>query len=369
MEVGPGQKRVTVLDLMGAASASVPDSGAAMRRPGESIPGAGEGLDPSNDPDRGKQPAEDEGRQPAEGIDGLLERIEELSEQLQEIKDPNARAVAEELMAATLELHGVGLGRVMELAEQAGPDAAPLRDWLVKDGIVASLLLIHGLYPVDLETRVHEALAEVRPYMESHGGDVELLGLEGGVARLKLHGSCEGCPASQATLEMAVKKALMETAPDLVGMEVEGMDEPEPPADIGGTPLPLAPNGGEPSGADQNGDVAPAAATPAPSVPKVSEWRELPGAADVPVGATSALAGLLVANVAGTLLAYNDACSSCGSTLHGGDLDDGVISCPGCGKAFDLPKAGRPLEAGVPQLGPVPLLRESDGRVRVALPA
>ena len=96
-----------------------------------------------------------------------------------------------------------------------------MRDRLVDDGVVASLLLIHGLYPVSLEERVLEALDSVRPYMESHGGDVELLGIEDGVAKMRLVGHCEGCPASEATLELAIKKALEETAPDLEGLEVE----------------------------------------------------------------------------------------------------------------------------------------------------
>ncbi len=77
--------------------------------------------------------------------------------------------------------------------------------------------------------------------MESHGGDVELLGVEDGVARLRLAGSCHGCAASSSTLELAIKKALMETAPDLLDMDVEGEDEPAdhgPP--IRGTPLPMA---------------------------------------------------------------------------------------------------------------------------------
>ena len=63
----------------------------------------------------------------------------------------------------------------------------------------------------------------VRPYMESHGGDVELLGLEDGVARLRLVGHCNGCPASASTLELAIKEALDEAAPDLAGLEVEGV--------------------------------------------------------------------------------------------------------------------------------------------------
>jgi Fe-S cluster biogenesis protein NfuA/nitrite reductase/ring-hydroxylating ferredoxin subunit len=249
-------------------------------------------------------------------------------------------------MAATLELHGRALERVMELLDEAGPAVADLRDALVGDGVVASLLLVHGLYPVDLATRVREALDQVRPYMESHGGDVELLALEDGVARLRLHGSCDGCPASSATLELAIKKALMEAAPDLDGLEVEGAAAAEP--DNGGTPLAMAPAGA--------------------AVPSLSEWRRLDGAGDVEPETLAVLGGLAVANVGGTLLAYRNACAACGGPLDGGRLTGGVLSCPGCGRGFDLPRAGRPVEPGVPQLGPVPLLRDPDGGVRVALP-
>ena len=99
---------------------------------------------------------------------------------------------------------------------------ASSRERLADDGVVASLMLIHGLYPVALEERVAEALDSVRPYMESHGGDVELLGIEDGVARIRLEGSCDGCPASSSTLELAIKQALDEAAPDLEGLVVEG---------------------------------------------------------------------------------------------------------------------------------------------------
>ena len=94
--------------------------------------------------------------------------------------------------------------------------------------MIGSLMLIHDLYPVPLETRVQEALASVRPYMESHGGDVELLRLEDGIAHLRLVGHCHGCPASAATLELAIKEAIDDAAPDLLGLEVEGVAEPKP---------------------------------------------------------------------------------------------------------------------------------------------
>jgi Fe-S cluster biogenesis protein NfuA/predicted transcriptional regulator len=158
--------------------------------------------------------------------DELVERVQELTERLESIPDAAAREAAEGLIAAVMELYGEGLERIVHALDEAGPDAAELRTAIVDDGVVASLLLIHGLYPVDLETRVQEALDGVRPYMHSHGGDVELLGIEDGIARLRLEGSCSGCPASSATLEQAIRQALEEAAPDLLGLDVEGVESP-----------------------------------------------------------------------------------------------------------------------------------------------
>ncbi len=160
------------------------------------------------------------------GPDGLVERVQELTERLHALPDPAARAAGEALVSAIMDLYGEGLERIVRILDEAGPEADGLRRAIVDDGVVASLLLIHGLYPVDLETRVQEALDGVRPYMHSHGGDVELLSLEEGVARLRLEGSCQGCPASAATLEQAIRQALEEAAPDLLGMEVEGTEAP-----------------------------------------------------------------------------------------------------------------------------------------------
>ncbi|HEY6780589.1 MAG TPA: NifU family protein, partial [Thermoleophilaceae bacterium] len=99
---------------------------------------------------------------------------------------------------------------------------------------------IHGLYPVPLEDRVRAGLDRVRPFMAEHGGDVELLGVEGDVARLRLTGNCDGCAASRSTLELAVQGALEETAPDLLGMDVEGAVAPEEAVQVAGMPLPMA---------------------------------------------------------------------------------------------------------------------------------
>ncbi|HTE62642.1 MAG TPA: NifU family protein [Solirubrobacteraceae bacterium] len=290
-----------------------------------------------------------------ESPEALMERVQALTAQLDEVQDFQARAVAEELVASIVQLYGAGLERIFDALGQDEASAAQVRDLLVEDGVVASLMLIHGLYPVDLETRVHEALDSVRPYMESHGGDVELVGIEEGVARLRLVGHCRGCPASEATLELAIKTALEEAAPDLDGLEVEGVTELAPAT--GGFELPVAHAGGTPNG-NGNGTGAPPA------------WTELEGdapAAGCTVPMTAAGADLLLANVGGTLLAYRNACGSCGARLDGAPMTPGgTLTCPSCERRFELRHAGRSPDDEQRQIAPVPLLR-GGGAVRVAI--
>jgi hypothetical protein len=105
--------------------------------------------------------------------------------------------------------------------------------------------------------------------MESHGGNVELVSLEDGVVRLRLEGSCDGCPASSSTLELAIKTALEEAAPDLLGIEVEGIEQDLlDPVEVTGTPLPVVQAGGSNGSADM----------PAPA--GSSGWHELNGQVD-----------------------------------------------------------------------------------------
>jgi Fe-S cluster biogenesis protein NfuA len=127
----------------------------------------------------------------------------------------------EELAGALMELYGEGLERIMALVDDE------TRARLAGDGVIGSLLLMHGLHPVGLEARVREALDSVRPYMESHGGAVELVGVAEGVATIRLEGHCSGCAASSSTLELGIRQALADNAPDLEGLVVQGvLDEP-----------------------------------------------------------------------------------------------------------------------------------------------
>jgi Fe-S cluster biogenesis protein NfuA/nitrite reductase/ring-hydroxylating ferredoxin subunit len=303
--------------------------------------------------------------------DVLMERVQRLSAEVDRISDPGAREAAQELLAAVMDLYGEGLVRVLAATEDAGEAGESIRRRLSEDGVVASLMLIHDLYPVPLETRVREALEGVRPYMESHGGNVTLLGLEGGVARLRLEGSCDGCPASASTLELAIKQALDEAAPDLAGLEVEGVAEGSPGGlraeeAMTGTPLPVvhvaadSPNG--------NGAAAPEAPPPIGS----GRWLDLAAGlmpADGQIATTSGgEMSILIANVGGSLLAFRDRCASCDSELAAGELDGGVLACPECERRFYLPRAGRSMDDEALLLEPVPLLAQ-DGSVRIAVSA
>ena len=64
-----------------------------------------------------------------------------------------------------------------------------------EDSLITSLLVLHELHPQDTETRIFGALERVRPYLGSHGGNIALLGVDAGIAHLRLEGSCDGCPS------------------------------------------------------------------------------------------------------------------------------------------------------------------------------
>ena len=144
----------------------------------------------------------------------MIERVEALLDEVETFPPPQ-REVATELVQALLEMYGEGLQRIVAAC-----------DVPVEDELVAHLLLLHGLHPVPVRERVTGALDEVRPYLATHGGGVELLDVADGVVRLRLEGACHGCPSSAATLRGAVEEAIARAAPDVDRIETEGVAAP-----------------------------------------------------------------------------------------------------------------------------------------------
>jgi Fe-S cluster biogenesis protein NfuA/nitrite reductase/ring-hydroxylating ferredoxin subunit len=262
-------------------------------------------------------------------------RIEELLGRLRDRGDPTTAETAEEVVRLVVELYGAGLERVVELA---GEDVL---ERLVKDELVASLLVLHDLHPKDTETRVLEALDQVRPYLGSHAGGVELLGVDPqGVVRLRLEGSCDGCPSSIMTVKLAIERAIEEAAPEVTAVEVENLTREQEPKLLQIQPL-------------------------------RRDWEVVEGLDRLEAGRLAAIevagAGVVVCSVAGELYAYRDLCPACGAGLAAGaDLDAEVLACGSCRQRYDVRLAGRGVDHPEQHLEPLPLLT-GDGRVRLAV--
>lgn len=161
-----------------------------------------------------------------------FEEIELLVQQLEATADQQTRDTATELVQLVMELHRTGLEQLLRIVTlQIAPHQEALLR-LADDELVAGLLLLHGLHPIELSTRVNLALEKVRPYLKSHGGDVELIEIEDGVVRLRLQGSCHGCPSSAMTLKTAIEESIYRFAPDIGGLNVEGVVQSHSPGFI-----------------------------------------------------------------------------------------------------------------------------------------
>lgn len=144
-------------------------------------------------------------RERVAAAEAMLARVEELPE--------GARETALDTVQVLVELYGEALARLLH-----GPD---LLAFAREDELLSHLLVLHGLHPADAAARVEEALEEVRPYLSSHGGDVALAGVEDGVARVRLEGSCGGCRSSAATVRQTVEQAILARAPEIERVETE----------------------------------------------------------------------------------------------------------------------------------------------------
>ena len=278
-------------------------------------------------------------------------RIEALLDEIDSLPDPAVRGKVADVVQGLLALYGEGLRRMLAIVEQDGRTAgAHLLEAFARDELIAHLLLLHDLHPVDVETQVARALEEVRPYLQSHGGNVELLGVNGDVARLRLQGSCQGCPSSIMTLKLAIEEAIRKGAPDLEGIEAEGLAEPPP-----------RPSAFIPAASIARTEKVAAGATPA--------WTVVDGLPHLADGGMTVLEvlglPLLFVKIGETFYAYRNTCPGCGQSLEVGTLHGAQLTCPACGQHYDVRRAGRCLDSPDLYLEPIPLLVQ-DGTVKVA---
>jgi Fe-S cluster biogenesis protein NfuA/nitrite reductase/ring-hydroxylating ferredoxin subunit len=284
-------------------------------------------------------------RQAVAEIERLLDEAERMDDQ--------GHSLATEVVQALLQLYGEGLSRIVSVLDEC--EATEVRNRLTEDELVSHLMLLHDLHPVSLEARIVQALDDVRPYLKSHGGNVELLAVEGSVARLRLEGSCSGCPSSAVTLRLAVEEAVYKAAPEIERVEAEGVVEPKRVV----RPLAVVP-GNTAAVAARTGNVGP--------------WLPVDGIEDLERDSTRVLSvggeRLLLVHLAdGTRFAHHAECPGCGDALDEVTLADSEIVCSACGLRYDVRRAGRCVDDPDLQLEPLPLLTTEAGLVTVAIEA
>jgi Fe-S cluster biogenesis protein NfuA/nitrite reductase/ring-hydroxylating ferredoxin subunit len=271
-----------------------------------------------------------------------------------------ARGRAEDLVRQVTDMYGSGLERILEILDERGKLDDGTLAALAADELVSGLLIIHGLHPESMATRVAGALDSVRPYLGSHGGDVELLDISPeGVVRLKLLGTCQGCPSSSVTLKFAVEEAIETAAPEVTAIEVvEAEKHAATPAFIPVDSLLVRMNHtDQPEGS----------------------WEPVPGVADLEPGDVAGFQvggySLLACRTGQDVYAYRDFCPRCEGSMAGAMLQralsapagGGLLRCPTCRAHFDVRQAGSCLEDRSLHLDPLPLLVRG-GVMSVAVP-
>ncbi|MFE2938061.1 NifU family protein [Streptomyces sp. NPDC059255] len=306
---------------------------------------------------------------------------------------PAARERGEELVRLVTDFYGAGLERLLDLVHEHGGLDDTVLAALAGDDLVASVLLVHGLHPYSVETRIEKALESVRPYLGSHGGDVELLGVtKDGTVRLRLLGSCDGCPSSSATLALAVRGAVEAAAPEAGAIEVEESagtaEAPGPLVPVNSLFARLREAGTDDADGrddtDDTDDTDDAARTDAGDGAggAGASWQPVPELRALESGGVERLSTggfpVVACRIGPDLFAFRDRCARCeqpmkGATLArrlGGGADDGVLRCSACRAHYDVRRAGACLDpdADGAHLAPLPVLADG-ASVLVAVPA
>lgn len=293
-----------------------------------------------------------------------MEQVEGLISKIENLPNAEARTTALELVKALMEFHGAALERLMEIVADAGDPGYAMFDNFAADDLVGSLLLLYGLHPLPIEARVTKALEKVRPYLESHGGNVELLDITGGVVHLRMQGSCKSCPTSAMTLKLAIEEAIYAAAPDVVAIEAEGVTEQAPATGF----VQIGNSSGNGHGND-NGNGNGSRAQNANGA--ADAWEEVSGLSSLSSSNVRLMEvrgrSILFCRLGESFYAYGNSCPGCGSDLKDAHLEVTNLVCPQCRQQYDVIRAGRGLDQPDLHLEPFPLLFDQ-GRAKVALP-
>ncbi len=284
-------------------------------------------------------------------LDELARQVDKALERARQQPEA-AQKTALDLKEAIEAFHKLGLTKIIQKLKEDERGKELLFE-LVDDQAIYALFAMHGLVREDIGVRVTRVLDMVRPYMQSHGGDVELVRATQDTVYIKLSGSCNGCSMSSVTLRNTVEEALHEHLPQIQNIEVVP-NEPEPAK-------------AEAEMQSQSGFVPLAAIA---ALPKLDYgWAAGPVSSEVleavPFRWDADGVSVLIVRFHGQLHAFRNECAHLGMPLDGGSLDPetGVLVCPWHGFRFDC-ASGECLTVPEAQLEGLPLRVES-GRIVV----
>ncbi|HUB78903.1 MAG TPA: hypothetical protein VMB03_08915 [Bryobacteraceae bacterium] len=156
----------------------------------------------------------------------LQQRIQKIGDLIGQL-DSGERARSRELLASVMDLHGEALDRMLQRLREAGEAGNAVIAALAGDPVVASVLLLYGLHPLDFETRVHQAVERIRSSLRAYGVFAEVAGTAGGEVRIRLRGVDSSFTAR--TVRSALEEELYAAAPDAASVTLLGLEKFAPP--------------------------------------------------------------------------------------------------------------------------------------------
>jgi Fe-S cluster biogenesis protein NfuA len=151
-----------------------------------------------------------------------IQRIGQIVEQLESTTDPSVRAIGKELLESLMALHGAAIERILEFVSETGEPGKTIIRKCAGDELVSSLLLLYGLHPDDLPTRVTRAMEKSRPHLQSHAASAELASVsDDGRVVVRLEIKSSGCGSSAASVKSTLEAALQDAAPDAASIVVQ----------------------------------------------------------------------------------------------------------------------------------------------------
>jgi Fe-S cluster biogenesis protein NfuA len=154
-----------------------------------------------------------------------VQRIGGLVEEIEAIADPAVRATTKQLVQSLMDLHGAALEKALDIVAEGGEPGMATIDRLGRDALVSSVLILYGLHPDDIETRVTRAVDRVRPQLRKQGCEVELLAVNDGAIRLRVETGSHTCGSTAKTVQATLEGAIYDAAPDMNSLVIEGFEE------------------------------------------------------------------------------------------------------------------------------------------------